>query len=150
MILNKLNIDGTLKRGKAVRLLIVGDDSDSSIHNYFEHLKDFTEMSNHIYNIDCAIITKGEEALQKIEDWNPNVILVDVHLPDINSFEVLDLCRKEHLPVIVTSDFRLPEVEKSVENSGASAYIPKSDCPDDFEYLLHRIVDLADDARIKH
>ena len=150
MILNKLNLSGTFGKKKAVRLLVVGNDSESNVNEYFGHLKDFAEISTHVYNIDCNFVHKGEEALKQIKDWHPNVILVDVHLEDINSFNVLEQCRREHLPVIVTSDFRLPDVEKSVENSGASAYIPKSDSPDDFEYLLNRIVDLADDARIKH
>jgi CheY-like chemotaxis protein len=150
MILNKLNLSGKYQKRKTVRLLVIGDDSESAVNEYFGHLKDFTELSNHLYDIDCNFIHTGGEAYKQIADWHPNVILVDVHLPDINSFSILEHCKKEHLPVIVTSDFRLPDVEKSVENSGASAYIPKSDSPDDFEYLLNRIADLADEARIKH
>lgn len=150
MILNKPNYQGRFFRRKEVRLLVIGDDNESQVADYFGHLKDFTEMSQHIYDINCNFVNKGEEAFKQIEDWQPNIILVDAHLTDMNSFNILEHCKREHLPVVVTSDYRLPEVEKSVESSGAGAYIPKSDNPEDLEYLLNKIAELADDARIKH
>lgn len=150
MILNRSNYSGRFNKKKTIRLLVIGDDAESQINEYFVHLKDFTEMSTHLYDIDCNFIHTGEEAYKQIKDWLPNVILIDAHLADVNCFNILEHCVKEHLPVVLTSDYRLPEVEKSAENSGASAYIPKSDNPDDFEFLLSLIAEIADEARIKH
>lgn len=130
--------------------MVIGDDAESQVNDYFVHFKDFTEINRHLYDLKCNFVKLGKVALKEIGKWEPTIILVDAHLTDINCCDILERCRREHLPVILTSDYRLSEMEKSIEALGASAYVPKADSPDDFESLLNKIADLAEETRIRH
>ena len=150
MIINKPLPKVNFNQKKSIKLLVVGDDDESAVQNYFSHLKDYTEISMHTYDINCKVVAKGEEALEQITQWEPSVILVDAHIGDVNSCDILEFCKKEHLPVVLTSDYHLPEIQLRIDDLGISAYLQKADSPDDFEFLLKKIADIAEESRIKH
>jgi DNA-binding response OmpR family regulator len=82
----------------AHRLLIVDDDPD-----IVETLK--KRLIKEQYEVSTAF--DGEEALLKVKEDNPDVILLDLMLPKINGFEVLKEIREKHRdkwrPVIIIS-----------------------------------------------
>jgi two-component system, LytTR family, response regulator len=43
----------------------------------------------------------GREAVEKIEELRPDVVFLDIQMPELNGFEVLHAVRTEPLPVIV-------------------------------------------------
>jgi CheY-like chemotaxis protein len=53
---------------------------------------------------EATALTSGEEALQWLEEASPNIILLDIHLPGIDGFEVCRQLRNDnrfrHTPVI--------------------------------------------------
>lgn len=111
------------------RILIVDDEE-----NYRENFKKYLQE----YNFECFEAGDGLEALVKTEEVNPNIILLDVDMPDIDGLEV---CRriKAHkktrdIPVVFISgvDKYLKQQLHCLE-IGGDAYIEK---PFDFNELL--------------
>lgn len=71
----------------------------------------------------------GEKALAKVNDSRPDVLLLDISLPGISGFDVLERLRGEeatkHLPIIMlTAHGRDVEREKGLA-LGADDYITK-------------------------
>lgn len=72
----------------------------------------------------------GADGIQKAKDELPHVVLLDLMLPDIGGFDVLQALKADsttaHIPVIILSNLGgREEIEKSVE-LGADSYLIKS------------------------
>lgn len=72
----------------------------------------------------------GEEAIALLKDYTPNVILLDLIMPKVDGFEVLEYLNKNNLlskiKVIVASNLgQQDDIEKATK-MGASDYIIKS------------------------
>lgn len=56
---------------------------------------------------EVAVAFDGEEALAKVKETNPDVILLDLMMPKLNGFEVLKEIREKHRdkwrPIIIVS-----------------------------------------------
>lgn len=77
----------------------------------------------------CKVIRtdSGKDAIRIIADASPSVIVLDLHLPDINGFEVLDYIQKQRLPSSVIVVTGTGSVDKAVEamRRGAIDFIEK-------------------------
>ena len=73
--------------------------------------------------------TDGLEALQKAQELQPEIILLDVNLPKLNGFEVARRIR-EHIPqlkIVLFSADRSFDVAEDAMRMGAVGYLVKSD-----------------------
>jgi chemotaxis family two-component system response regulator PixH len=94
--------------------------------------------------INVSIATSGEEALEKIEQNSPDLIVLDVVLPGRSGFEI---CRElkgsentNKIPIILCST-KGTEMDKFWGmKQGADAYIPK---PIDQEELVRKVQELV-------
>ena len=93
--------------------------------------------------IDALIATSGEEALEKIADSHPDLILLDVMLPGRSGFEI---CRElkgseatNNIPIILCSKKGTDMDKFWGKKQGADAYIPK---PVDQEELVRTVQQL--------
>jgi DNA-binding response OmpR family regulator len=115
----------------AHRLLIVDDDPD-----IVETLK--KRLIKEQYEVSTAF--DGEEALLKVKEDNPDVILLDLMLPKINGFEVLKEIREKHRdkwrPVIIISAKNELESVKQCYDLEADHYLTK---PCDMDKVLRGI-----------
>lgn len=72
--------------------------------------------------------SSGEEALSRVFDLNPQVLLLDIRMPPgIDGIEVIKRLRskKQNLAIIaLTQEYHLV---KAVEEAGANGYVPKDD-----------------------
>lgn len=76
-----------------------------------------------------AIARNGDEALEKIEGFRPDLVLLDVMLPGVNGFDILQRVRQQpeyrNMAIIMlTAKGREVEVTKGLA-LGANAYITK-------------------------
>jgi DNA-binding response OmpR family regulator len=114
------------------RLLIVEDDLDiTRMLSAFFSGQDF----------DVEVATRGAEALEKTRRSLPNLIVLDILLPDIDGYEVCRSLRKStrtsHIPVIfLTQKDERGDRLQGLE-LGADDYITK---PFDIEELKLRVV----------
>src|ERR1700747_505541 len=72
---------------------------------------------------------EGLQALALARQEQPDLILMDVRLPDISGFEVTRLLKQDDrtktIPIIAVTALASPEYEKKGLESGCDAYIPK-------------------------
>ena len=85
--------------------------------------------------------TDGVEALEKTRNYMPDLILLDINMPNKDGFAVLEEIRSdpatEHIPVIILTAARLDPIEiQSGLNMGADDYVTK---PFDRKELFARI-----------
>jgi DNA-binding NarL/FixJ family response regulator len=71
----------------------------------------------------------GEGALEAVERLRPDVVLLDVQLPDMDGFDVAArLPENGHRPaVVLTSSRDSSEFRGLVEESGARGFVPKAE-----------------------
>ena len=117
------------------RILIV-DDESVNLQVLINHLG--------IEGFDVLIATSGHEALNIIEERGaPDLILLDVMMPQMSGFEVCQIIRKKYslheLPIVmVTARKRTEDIISGIE-AGANDYIVK---PFDRQELLARVNNL--------
>ncbi len=81
------------------------------------------------YEVDTA--ENGKLGLEMIEDMKPDIILLDLMMPEMNGDEMLAAMRKtawgKDIRVIVLTNKGEQEIPDSVENLNVSAVILKAD-----------------------
>ncbi|MCQ2591443.1 MAG: response regulator transcription factor [Treponema sp.] len=111
-----------------VKILVVEDDLST-----IEFLK--PELEHEGFQVCTA--ENGRKALEVFEKENPNLILLDIMLPEINGIEVLRRIRKNsQVPVILVSARNETFDKVNGLNTGADDYISK---PFEIEELLARV-----------
>ncbi|MBD0328676.1 MAG: response regulator transcription factor [Thermoleophilia bacterium] len=71
----------------------------------------------------------GASALEAVEALAPDVVLLDVHLPDIDGFEVAARLRRsgDAAAVVMISSHDARDYGGLVEESGARGFVPKAE-----------------------
>jgi len=92
-----------------------------------------------------AVARNGNEAIEQIERFRPDLVLLDVMLPGINGFDILQRVRQqpEHKDLVIimlTAKGREVEVTKGLA-LGADAYITKPFSTRDLLAEVRRHVD---------
>ena len=79
------------------------------------------------YNV--VVAKNGLDGLKMAENVLPDFIILDVQLPDIDGFEVLQKIRSnvvlKKIPVIIMSSYALSGDKKRMQELGANFYIEK-------------------------
>lgn len=84
------------------------------------------EKLTHI-GYEVETVFDGEAGLEKIKEKKPDLLILDILLPGINGYEVMERLKKENvsLPILVVSNSGQPvEIEKAKE-LGANDFIVK-------------------------
>jgi len=115
---------------KRKTILIVDDDTSN--------LLGLTGILKQDYKIYA--VKDGKTALEKAAESLPDIILLDVLMPDMNGFEVLAALKKSNrtkdIPVIFITGMNESEIERDGLAGGAVDYIRK---PFDTFVVLHRV-----------
>ena len=120
------------------RVLIVDDEANIVISLEFL-------MEQAGYTV--AVARNGNEALEQIEQFRPDLILLDVMLPGVNGFDILQRVRQQperrNMAIIMlTAKGREVEVTKGLA-LGADAYITKPFSTRDLLAEVRRQLDIA-------
>jgi DNA-binding NarL/FixJ family response regulator len=73
-------------------------------------------------------VSTGKEALEYIDIYNPNLILLDINLPDINGIELCQIINKKYpfIKIIGLSSYNQKSYIDAMLKKGASGYILKN------------------------
>ena len=100
------------------KVLIIDDDPD-----ILEAIQIVLETGG--YASDTT--TRGEEAQQKIESYQPDLIILDIYLSGQDGRQICEELKRdkktEHIPIIMFSAH--PTAEKTIKNCRADAFIAK-------------------------
>lgn len=85
----------------------------------------------------------GEEAMQKVVEESPDLVLLDIHMPTLDGYAVLKKLRQDSgsakLCVVAVTSFAMQSDENRGLAAGFDAYITK---PVDLRELLVKVAEL--------
>jgi twitching motility two-component system response regulator PilH len=118
-----------------VRKILIVDDSATNRHALTEMLK------KHGYQ--CSVAATGKEAIEKAKSEKPDMILMDVVMPDMDGFQATRTITRDeetkHIPVILCTSKNLETDRIWGMRQGARGYVMK---PVDEKDLLSKITAL--------
>ncbi|MEC4990014.1 MAG: response regulator [Oscillatoria sp. PMC 1068.18] len=109
-------------------ILVVDDNEDNLLLLIFV-----------LEQLNCSLITadRGQTALQLAETHQPDLILLDILLPDIDGIEVISQLRQnpktKHIPVIAVTALATPPEREKIIAAGCDEYISKPFMIDELE-----------------
>ncbi len=103
------------------RTLIVEDNAV-----FRQSFKEILHMQFPYMAVDEAV--DGEQALQKIDSFRPDVIFMDIVLPGENGLEVTKKIKAGYpaITIIILTNYDLPEYRDAANEYGANYFISKS------------------------
>jgi len=126
---------GTIKEAaveKKKKVLIV-DDEEVILFLYQE------ELEEEGFAVETAL--NGELALRRFEDAPPDLVILDINMPNMNGIEVLRKMKERNpgLPVILSSAY--PEYKQDLGAWASDEYIVKSANTADLRAAVHKYLD---------
>ena len=80
-------------------------------------------------NYNLLEASDGEEALEKIIQEKPNLVLMDIQLPKLNGFEVMQKLKGmdnfKSIPVVALTAFAMKGDKEKMLEAGFVSYLPK-------------------------
>jgi excisionase family DNA binding protein len=114
-------------------VLVVDDD---------ERLREFVRVNLEMEGYSVREAASADEALQAIEDSAPALVLLDVVMPGVDGWQMLQRMQERHgsIPVIMFSGKVDEQTATDAENRGARAFVGK---PFDPQQLIERAKQLV-------
>ncbi|WP_318294731.1 response regulator transcription factor [Streptomyces bacillaris] len=87
-------------------------------------------------------VCAGEAAADQAEQWQPDLVLLDVRMPHCDGLSVLtNLRRLEHPPVVaMLTTFDVEEYLSAALHGGATGFLLKDTAPEQLEYAIRELV----------
>lgn len=71
----------------------------------------------------------GNEAIQMVRSQQPDLILMDIQLPEISGLDITKMIKADdtiaHIPIIAVTAFAMKNDEEKIMKAGCQAYISK-------------------------
>jgi CheY-like chemotaxis protein len=89
--------------------------------------------------IETAV--SGKEGLEVMDQTNPDLVILDMMLPDINGIEILKTIKaSKGIPVIMLSGKDSPQMIETAKNEGAEEFLPKPFKDDDLVEKIKKLI----------
>lgn len=103
------------------KILIIEDD---------RYISKMYQLKLSLEGYEVVVAENGREGVDKVKEFQPNIILLDILMPELDGFEVLKIVKSEeaskNIPVLIMSNLGQEDhIQKGLE-LGASGYIVKS------------------------
>lgn len=121
------------------RVLIVDDEQDFS-----DMVRDYLSIKG---QMDVEVADSGFGAGYTVARFKPDIILMDIMMPDIDGFEVLQMLRNskdtQRIPIIACTAFRDAQIERRIQEEDFDGFIQKPLRLDDLLTLLQETLEDA-------
>jgi len=102
------------------QILIIEDNEDN-----LYMIKFILEQNNH----DVIVARTGTEGIKTALNIKPDLILMDIQLPDINGLEVTEQIKKieniSNIPIVALSSYAMTGDRQKALDAGCTGYIEK-------------------------
>jgi two-component system, response regulator RegA len=121
------------------RILIVEDDAQLA-RSLAEALAEF--------GAERRVCSKVQEAVEWLHDWHPQLVVLDLKLPDGTALDVLERCEdlSPHPAVIGISGHAAPQDAFRLHELGVRAFLPKPLDPGELGATVTRVLSTAPDV----
>jgi DNA-binding response OmpR family regulator len=100
-----------------VKVLVIDDDTA---------ITELLSMLLKTHGFEVVTSNSGCEGIQLIRDTNPNIVLLDLMMPDKDGWEVSKTVRKfSNVPILILSAINDPGMIASILDIGADDYLVK-------------------------
>lgn len=101
---------------------------------------------------EVVTAASGAEALQKLAQDRPDVVLTDLAMPEMDGLELVKRIRAGHagLPVILLTAFGSEDTAAQALKHGAAGYVPKRLLDRDLTRTLEEVLNLARTSHTRH
>ena len=121
-----------IKFQNSARILIVDDEP--------ANLKLLDKMLGGQGYQDLALIDDPRMVIDSYKEKRPDLILLDINLPGMNGYEMLEILRRDqatvNIPVVAVSANAMPHDLEKGEAAGFDDYLTK---PVEFEHLINTL-----------
>jgi len=92
---------------------------------------------------DVTVVSNGAEAVTSLAEHEPDLLVTDLHMPEMNGLELVEHVRSQHseVPVVLLTADTSNEVSMQALKRGAASYIPKAEMG---QSLIPSIAELMD------
>ncbi len=126
---------GTIKRMDNKKKILLVEDDTTLAEVYRSRLE--------LEGFETQTVYNGEAALSTIQEFKPDLVLLDAMMPKISGFDVLDIIRNTpataNTRVIMLTALSQPKDKERAENLGVDEYLVKS------QVVIGDVI-----ARVKH
>lgn len=132
--MSKNLIKNKITDSKKLNILIIDDNEQIT-----KMLTTFLELKNH----NCVVSNEGRQGLKLIETGKPDVVLLDLAMPEFDGYAVIEnlesknLLKNNKIIVFTASTITQDELDELVTR-GVTSYILK---PIDIDILLSKIIE---------
>ena len=93
----------------------------------------------------------GATALRMIEEHQPDIVLTDLHMPEMDGLQLVEMIRDQYpyIPVILMTADGSEEIAAIALQKGAASYVPKRNLIQNLERTLQQVHVTARDAQIQ-
>ncbi len=117
------------------KILVVDDEAD---------LVRLIGYALQIEGYDIVTATNGQDALRAVQSERPDLVVLDVMLPDLSGVEVCRRLRDQpataHLPIMMLSARSQVSDKVKALQAGADEYITKPYNPDELLQTIHALI----------
>lgn len=110
-----------IDQGGRTKVLIVDDEQD-----FADMVKDYLRLKG---GFDVQVADSGFQAGLTVARFKPDVILMDLMMPDMDGFEVHQMLMADpatrHIPVIACTAYGDPEIDRRIREDGFNALVEK-------------------------
>lgn len=119
----------------SISILLVDDSVE-----FLESVTRFLSADPHIAIAGCAF--SGQEALERVEDLAPDLVLMDLAMPGIGGLEATRRIKaQEAAPyVIIVTLYDDPEYRAAAQRAGADGLVAKSELGTQLRPLIQRLL----------
>jgi len=108
-----------MKNSKKIKILIIEDE---------EALADVLKLKLEKEGYEVLVTSNGESGFTNIKSWKPDLILLDIVMPKMDGYEVLEKMNEENIkiPVIIISNSGQPVEIERTKKLGAVDHLIKT------------------------
>jgi CheY-like chemotaxis protein len=121
------------KSEEAQKIILVVDDSVV--------IRKMVEIALENENYNIVSVATGKDALAFLDENEPNMVILDIMLPDVNGLDVLKAIRaSKDIPVVMLSAKDTPRETSKAKELGADDFIPKPFKDEELISKIHELI----------